>query len=398
MDPAPETPAPARLLRPRRGLAAGLAFALLSLAAPARAQQARPDQVLARDERTGNTQSYTGTVTENKLGGVVVELRDGSKKKVAAHLVESVTLGDVPETYREGLALLERGDAQNAAAKLKLAAGDEEARPVVRAAARLRAAEALLIHGARDPSVYPDADAAATLFIEDHAENREVPRARFVRAKAQLLAGNTAKAAEEFRSLYRDVAGSTPTPGYTLAGCYAAGLRAADAYLMQKETLAAREIYQSIQASLPGAIAGLGEGSPETAKLQLLLVEARLGEGFVLLQSGSASQARAFFEEQLSAAGTNAAQRYGARLGLGCTGLAEEQWRRAQVELAAVSAVDYTDPERPARALVGLAEAALNLPDSDARNHARVWIEAVLQNHPESIWVRRAHELEAKIQ
>ncbi len=368
-------------------------FVAGALAVALEAQEPRPDQVFARAKRSNNVLSISGVVTENRLTGVVVAPRGGEPETIEAGRVVHVELGDVPADYHEGLLLFERGDLANAAAKFKLAATDEDARDVVRAAARLRAAEALLRHGATDPSAFAEADTAATRFLEDYGTNREVPRARFVRAQAQLCGGDMVKAAEEFRSLYREAASAVPTEGYDLLLCYRAGLRAADAYLMQDETLAAREIYQAMEAALPGVIAGLAEDAPQRAGLLAFQAEARLGEGFVLLASGSTSQARSYFEEQDTGSDSHAALRFGVKLGLGLVHIAEGDYRRAQVALASVTSIDYTDRDRTARALTGLAEAALGLPDSDGGANARIWLQSVMDHYPDSIWVRRAQEL-----
>ncbi len=391
-----------RLPKGRVGATAGsvsvkrLALALLSgalFATPAAAQEARPDQVFVIERRSGGVVAASGTVMKNDIDEVLLVGRGGDEQTYETGRVRSVTFGAVPASYREGLLLIERKDLVNAAAKFKLAAADEDAREVVRASARLRAAETLLLLGAIDSSAFADADTAATRFIEEHSTNRELPQARMIQARARLATGDFPSAAELFRALYRESAGAEPTEGYDPLFCATAGLRGADAYLMASDTLAAREIYQALEAKLPGVIAALDEEDSSRSRWIAVQAEARLGEGFALLTAGSIGQARAFFDQQVTDAESPAALRFGVQLGHGLINLAEGDYRRAQFDLATVSSMDHTDRARAARALIGLAQTSLNLPDSGARQQGKVWLQSVLDHYSDTIWVRRAQEL-----
>ena len=357
------------------------------------AQEARPDQVFVINLRSGGVIANSGTVTKNDLDAVVLERTGGTEQSFKSERVRSIVFGDVPVSYHEGILLRDRNDQLNAAAKFKLAAVDEDAREVVRASARLMVAEMLLMHGAIDSSVYADADTAATRFIEEHPTNREIPRARFVQAQARLAQGQYASAAELFRALFNETAGVDNTEGYDPYFCTLAGLRAADTYLMAKDTLAARELYSALEAKLPGIIAALDEDDSAREKWLAAQSEARLGEGFVLLAAGSDGQARAFFDQQSTDDSSPAALRFGVHLGNGLVELAEGHYRRAQFELATVSSIDHTDRNHAARALIGLAQTALNLPDTDGRKQAKVWLQSVLDHYPDTIWVHAAQEL-----
>jgi len=385
---SPLRPALGRL----RGALAGLSMVAL-FSAPALAQDARPDQVFVIDRRSGGVIAASGTVMANELDEVRLTGRDGDEQKFKSDRVRGVTFGGVPASYREGMLLRERDDFLNAAAKFKLAAADPDARDVVRASARLRAAEALLLLGAVDSSAFADADTAATRFIEEHATNRELPQARFIQARARLATGDFASAAELFRSLYREGTGVAITPGYDPLFCTTAGLRGADAYLMAGDTLAAREIYQALEAKLPGVIAALEEDDNTRSQWVAAQADARLGEGFALLTAGSTGQAKAFFDSQVTNAESPAALRFGVTLGKGLVNLAEGKYRQAQFDLASVSSIDHTDRNRAARALIGLAQSSLNLPDTGARQQGKVWLRSVLDHYSETIWVVRAQEL-----
>ena len=124
-----------------------------------------------------------------------------------------------------------------------------------------------------------------------------------------------------------------------------------------------------------------------------MLVSARLGEGFCLLAKGSTSQARTFFQGQLTNASKSSSQRFGARLGLAQALFADGRFREAQIEFAQVSAIDHTDRDRVARALVGLAECSQQLSDSTGRQQAKSWLQTVKDQYGDTPSALRAQEL-----
>ena len=140
-------------------------------------------------------------------------------------------------------------------------------------------------------------------------------------------------------------------------------------------------------------LSSLDENDPVLFALRNVRAEARLGEGFTLLASGSSSQARTYFQRQLGDANGSTTQRFGARLGLAEALLADGDVRQAQIEFATVSAIDHTDRDRAARALVGLAECALRLSDTDGRQNAKVWLQTVRDEYGDTPSVLRAQEL-----
>jgi TolA-binding protein len=71
--------------------------------------------------------------------------------------------------------------------------------------------------------------------------------------------------------------------------------------------------------------------------------------------------------------------------------LAEGNARAAQLEFAQVSALDHTNEQRAARALLGLAESALAL---GAKNDAKTWLEALQAQHGDTPAVLKAQELQ----
>lgn len=367
-------------------------LALVSLAVSGTAQKGggKPDHVLWRNQR-GQSNTVVGTVTENSLANVVVDTAS-SQRKLDALAIERVEFGEVPQSYADAQTYLARGDIENAAAKFTLAAGDAGARPVVRAHARLAAAQAWLKRGASDRSALDKAKQECEQFLSEFATNREVPEARLLLGRLQRLSGKAAEAAATYEGLYKEAASGTA--GYPARISYQAGLRAAEAYLAAKEVPKARELYLGLDAALGGALANLGDGDPLRPLLTSIQSEARLGEGYCLLAAGTLSQAKTFFQGQISSAEKQAARLFGARLGLGEALLAEGNARAAQLEFAQVSAIDHTDQDRTARALVGLAESAIAL---NAKPDAKLWLETVRTQHGDTPAALKAQELLQKL-
>lgn len=382
---------PSKLRRSVLGTSATL-LALALLAAPGFAQKAaaKPDHVLWRNQR-GQTNTVVGMVAENSLTNVVVDTAS-SQRKLDALAVERVEFGDVPQSFTDAETYLARGDVENAAAKFSLAAGDAGARPVVRAQARLSAAQAWLKRGASDRSALDKAKQECEQFLSEFATNRSVPEARLLLGRLQRLAGDAAGAAATYEGLYKEAAAGTA--GYPARTSYLAGLRAAEALLAAKDVAKARELYLGLDAALGGALANLGEGDALRPLYTSIQSEARLGEGYCLLAAGTLSQAKTFFQGQISSAEKQAARLFGARLGLGEALLAEGNARAAQLEFAQVSAIDHTDQDRTARALVGLAESALAL---NAKNDAKLWLETVRTQHGDTPAALKAQELLQKL-
>lgn len=355
-------------------------------------QGTRPDQVLWRNNR-GQIRTDAGTVLENSLQQTVVSTSRGDKSR-NSDIVERVVFGTVPPDYVDGVAYFDRKEYEKAATKFKLAASDTNARLVVRASARLRAAQALMMRGAIDPGAFAAAKSEVETFLADNPGNREVPAARMLNGRATRLGGDAAAAAELYRSLFLEGASGTPTEGYAVPHCFDAGLAAAEAFLGAGETAQAQEIYGMMETGLPGIIAQLDPDNSSQKRLAGILANARLGQGYVMLATGSASQAKTFFQGQVASADVNSPDlMYGARLGLAEALLSEGSHRQAQIEFAFVSSMDHTSRDRVARALVGLAECALKLTDTTSRTDARTWLEDVRDHYGDTPSVLRAQEL-----
>jgi len=387
---------PTRPAPPRGGARLALALGLFLLAAPADAQEgkpSRPDQIAVRARRGDSVAQVHGVVTRNGLDDVVATV-DGKEEKYDSAYVLNVTFGDVPSTYRDGQLFSERGDHASAAANFKLAAGDGDARPVVAAAARLRAAEALLAWGASDPPRFAEAAEQAQRFLADNADNREVPRAQMLHARALLLSGKPAEAATAYREVYGKLAGDGAAEGYERAQCFRAGVHAARALLAAGDTLGARELYSTMSSTLGPIVAGLDAATAEHAQLAAALDEAGLGEGYAELAAGNTAQALTFFQNKANAlaADSRGSERFGTLLGLGEALLASSRPREAQILLAEVSALDPFDRDRVARALLGQVEAlkALSAPPESTNP----LLSTVVERYGDTPSAQRARELQ----
>jgi tetratricopeptide (TPR) repeat protein len=333
----------------------------------------RPDQVFRLHPRSGKLTKVSGQVTENSLDTVVIE-RDGKQTKVDSDQVVRIVWGSTTTAFRDGQAYLGRKDFENAVARFRIAATDASGREVVQAAARLQAAEALVAWGAVDPNRFTEAVSEVERFLTDHPSNRQVPVARRIKGRAQWLAGDPASAAATYKALYEQGASDPPAPGYDRALCLDAGLSAAQAFVAAKNTLSARELFKALEASYRAAAQDAEGGSDLRARLMAGQGIASVGEGWCLVASGSATQAIRFFEARVGRPELGSAGRSSARLGLAEALLADSQARKAQLAFAEVSALDHTSRDRVARALVGLADSALRLADSDAKANARLWL------------------------
>jgi len=380
--------------RPRARLGSTLALwcAVALLAPAAAAQSARPDQVLWRNSR-GQVNTITGVVSENSLTQTVIET-GSAQRKIDGVSVVRVEFGDVPQAFADAITYRDRGDLENAAAKFTLAAGDAAARPVVRARARLQAAETLLKRAGSDAGSIQKALGECQQFLSEFPQNRDVPDARLLLGRLQRLSGAPDQAAETCAALYKEASGPTATPGYPPLTSFRAGLAAAEAYLATKDAAKARELYLGLDGAIGTALANLAETDPLRARYAAIQSEARLGEGFCLLASGSVSQAKTFFQGQVNSPEADTTRRFGARLGLGEVLLAEGNARAAQIEFAQVSAIDHTNKDRTARALVGLAESAVKL---QAKADAKVWLESVSSQYADTPAMLLAAELKKSL-
>ncbi len=387
------TPRRTTVSRAWRSLLAPGAVAVLAALAPtlaaATSQAARPDQVHWSNPR-GRTTTDTGEIIENSLRRVVIDI-GLSKKSIDVARVQRIVFGNVPPAFTEGNAYFDRRQYENAAKAFQIAAGDASARDFVKARARLSGAKAYLLHGALDPAAFALAKAEVETFIADYGDNRELPDARLLLGRAQRLSGQAAAAAKTYDDLYGEATASTE--GYPLKTCFKAGIGAAEAYIASDDADKAREIYLGLERAVTAGLADLDERSPDRRQFVLLQNQARLGDGFCLLAKGSVSQAKTFFTGHLSGANGNAPLRHGARLGLAETLLAEGKLREAQVQFAQVSAIDHTDRDRVARALVGLAQCSLKLSDKNANASAKRSLETVRDNYGDTPSVLRAQEL-----
>jgi len=356
------------------------------------AAQSKPDQVWFLDA-AGQTKSFRGVIKVNSLDHTKIEEADGRERTVDSGRVTRVEFGDVPDAFTDGVAYFDRKDFENAAAKFQVAAGDAATRLVVKAAARLHAAQAWMKQAGQDPSAFPQALSQLDAFLAEFPDDRETPQARLLLGRARWLGGDPAGGAQAYAALYAEIDQATATRGYSPSVCYRAGLAAAEATLAAGDVEGARKLFAEVSTAVTTVVAGLEGESPERIGLEHVGVEAHLGEGFCLLAQGSTSQARTFFQGQLSNAPSSGPQRFGARLGLGEALQRDGRYREAQLEFAQVSGLDYTSRDRVARALVGLAECALALPDTDGHKQAKSSLETVRDHYGDTPSALRAQEL-----
>jgi len=367
-----------------------------AVALDAAVTEGRPDQVYVKNARTGEVKVVAGTITADGIDKVVVS-RGGKESKLDAALVEEVIWGESTPAFVEGFTYFDRGDWENASAKFLVAAGEGE-REVVQAAARLYAARALLEWGAADAGHFAEAATQFDKYLSDHSSQREVPFARSLQARTAWLKGDAATAGQLYRALFEEGTSASPTPGYDLGLCLKAGLQAARAFVDSGDTLAAREIYGVLANRARTAAAQAEEGSTERLQFAQLETEAILGPGFVDVASSQYDQAITFFSGQKTTAQTskNATALYGATYGLGLALLGKGETRKAQLQFASVSALDYTDQDRSAAAKLGLARCYIALGDSDGIATSRALLKEIASQFGTTPSARAARELLAQ--
>ena len=370
-----------------------LATAFVALvSAGASAQDAAPDQVTVKKPRSGTT-VVTGTVTSNSLEQTEIEVR-GKTQELKSEQVVRIVWGAVPQAYTEGQQYFARGDFENATAKFKVAATDASAREVVQAVARLAAARSLHAWGAQDETRFREAALEAERFLQSYPEDRAVPEARMLRARATLLSGDPAAASALFRALWEETKDG-PAPGYDRFQGLEAGAAAARALIASNDTLGARELYTTLETMASSMLSELGPDDPMRRIPIAVQQEAQLGEGFALLAGGQASQALGFFEGRLGSLNGHSTMslRSGVALGYAMSLLAEGRPRDAQYYFAKVAALEPLDRDHVAAALVGMAECSIALKDTSDELKPATWLDECLRSYGDTPAAARAREL-----
>lgn len=360
-------------------------------------QSGKPDTIYRRNERTGRVIALSGIVLENSLTQVKLD-RNGKTASYDAASIVRIDWGSVPPSYRDGMTYRRRSDWAQAVTSFRIAATDASTRNVLQADARLQACEALLRYGASDPGQFAEAVKEADRLTTDFASSSLVPRARAIQARALRLTGDDAAAATAFESLYGEGASDPATSGYDRQACLRAGLQAAWCHLEAGDSVRARELFGATKGALEGLAAGLSGGDPQVlTRLVDLAGEAAMGEGFCLLAGGDASSALAFFERTTARSDAAPGARYAALLGRGEALLALEKLRDAQLCFAEVAALEHTNPDRAARAVLGLAQTTLALGDGDAAGAARRWLTVISDSYGDTPSARKALDLQGNL-
>lgn len=359
-------------LAPLRRLALGLVAAAAAVT-PALAQKS--DVVYRLNPRTGKTQALQGTVTSDGLDKLAITLRDGDEKSYDSLEVVQVVWGDVPQDFTDGNTYARRADWENAVKSYKAAADGSGTREPVKAAARLAAVEGMLAWGVAQPSRFSDAVAEADLFLSEFGASRHLPRVRSLKARAAWLSGDAAAARDGYRALFE--AGKDGAAGYSPLDAADAALQAAHAAIAAGDTGTARELYTSAE----GAFRAFQSEDP----VQMLAAKegaevASLGESYSKVARGDFSGARGALERAVDRMET-AAGKGAARLALGEALLGAGEPLAALQPLARVSALDHTDRDRRAAAMVALAKAQRAISADKGAGPAKATLDLVVAHY-----------------
>lgn len=311
------------------------------------------DRVFAKNRKSGKIEANSGTIDEALMGGIKLTDRNDKTKAFDAVSVVQVQWGAVPAAFSDGDTYAKRADWENAVANYQNAASDSDARDAVKAAARVRAIEALIAWGATDAARFADAIAEADRYLADHGTDWQMPKVRALKARVTWLSGDANGARDGYKSLFE--AGKAGEDGYDPLAVAEAGLSGAYAALMSSETSTARDLFDaaasafgSVDSSDPAAMARARAGAEE----------ASLAAAQSYLAKGDFSTAAGEFEGKLGSLET-AAGKAAAKLGLGLALAGDGKGLEAQIHLGWVAGLDHTSDDRRASALVGLAQAAM---------------------------------------
>ena len=389
---------------------ASLAVAAMSLASaaevqtkpalqspPAQQEKVEFDQLAVRMD-DDSVQSLAGWVTADGLTQVTL-LIAGKETKLASVDVLKVTWGNAPRSYMDALASLNRGQFAAATEQFRRAAEDSSARQVVRASARLEAAQALLRWGAIDPMRLAEAHTEAQRFQRECADSRGVARADLIEARAAWMSGQANEAAQVYGWVFDTWALEEVLPGFRCEDCLESGCNAARALLdiQPPDTQAARGLYVRVSQAAVYELE-LHALPFDISQVTRIRDEANQGSEFVDLAEGKQAVARKLFEGRLEAQSSiSETTKCCATLGLALALQAGGKLREAQFQFAKVSALEFIDRDRAARAQVGLAETTLQLGDSDAKPQARNLLEDVVKTQGDTLSAAKARELLAKL-
>lgn len=370
--------------------------ALAGSASPTAAQDQRPDTLMVRDAR-GGTSMLSGRILSASLREVVIEI-EGKQRSVASDRVLRLTLGGVPAGYEEGQRLLQSGDYANAVSSFRLVAADGGASKVVQAAAGALALEAGLRLAGRGEGDFAALAVDAARFISGQSDSRELPAIRALEARALWLSNQAGEAGKRYEALFAELQGSTPNPGYDLVECLRAGWLGSLAKLDAGDVAGARKLSKALESALPAALAELAADDPRRGRLASLAEGASQLEGFALLADKKASQAKTFFKAAVD--GAKPAElllRTVALVGLGESHAAQGEWREARLAFARAFATGVEQPEFLGRALVGQAQCALELAETNSKEQARRWLDSLGRSYGTTPAARRGLDLAKRL-
>lgn len=348
-------------------------------------QASKTDRIFSKNKKTAKVEAATGVVTEAGLGGIKFTERGDKAVKVDADRMVQIQWGDVPNSFTDGETYAKRGEWESAVSNFQTAAGDSDARDVVKAAARVRSIESMMKWGATDPARFTDAIAESDRFMSDHSENWQVPAVRALKARASWLSGDAAGARDGYKALFD--AGKSGTEGYTALATAEAALEGARAALSSTETSTARELFDS-SASAFGAIDSNDPAVMARAKAGAEV--ARMAAAESQLAKGDFAGAARAFESAMESAETSAGKG-AAKLGLGRALVGKGDTVEAQVHLGWVAGLDHTSADRRAAALVALGEALMG--SSDGAGVAKAALQRVKAEYGATPSAAKATEL-----
>lgn len=342
--------------------------------------QGKTDTVYRLNPRSGKTIPILGTVTEDGLERLTIKDGEDKETKVDSSEVLQVVWGSTPIAFGDGKTYQKRSKWEDAIKSYRDAAADGSARGPVKAAARLLSLQAMMAWGESEPARFADAVGEADRFISEFSDSRHFPLVRSLKARAAWLSGDTAAARDGYNALFE--AGKDGATGYSPVLMANAALSAGHAAVAAGDPSGARTLYTSAEAAFRAVSSSDDPTIDAAAKASAKggAEVAALGESFSKVARGDFSGAKSALERAVDKNETTAGKA-AARLALGQAHLGLDEHYDAMVHFGWVSAMDHTNADRRAAALLGLADASLKSSPETGAAAAKSALERIMSEY-----------------
>ncbi len=316
--------------------------------------------------------------------------RGGKENTVPSDEVLSIEWNPLPDAFQRAVLAEDRGEF-HLAANLFEDASKGTSRVPLQVASEFRAAKALAFYALANPSQTEAAVSALSAWVQKNPSHRKTPLAYQLLGEVLLLAKKPKDAIVQFDKLDKLANEKSLSPAWSARATFGR----ARALVQMKDFQKARGAYLSASTAL-SSLANNGD-----AKIQALLVAAKVGEGECYISEGRFKDARRYFSNLKTRARPMGLLYPAAQCGegqalfeMGKNDKDQGLLRKAQVLFCEVSATDIHNSEATAKARYLLAELILLLGKKREGNdfgvRSTLLFEDVAQGFPKSPWGLKA--------